>query len=240
MAGPVRRREAVVLRSIRYGEADRVLHLYTPHRGRVGAIAKGVRRAALALRRAPGAVLPPAARAPRGPRRPADGHRAPRRSPPTRACARTGPRSTPRRGPATPWRACSRPRSPIPRSSTCCATSSPCWTPSRRGPAAPTSWPSASSCCRRRASCPTWTAARPAGRPRTSPASPAPAGGVVCGACEARPSRSTPRPTTSSSARWARRWREAPDASARALRQAERAIGDTVEHHAHVRLRPAA
>jgi DNA repair protein RecO (recombination protein O) len=37
--------EAIVLRSIRYGEADRVLHLYTPDRGRVGAIAKGVRRA---------------------------------------------------------------------------------------------------------------------------------------------------------------------------------------------------
>ena len=38
------RTEAVVLRSIRYGEADRVLHLYTADRGRVGAIAKGVRR----------------------------------------------------------------------------------------------------------------------------------------------------------------------------------------------------
>ena len=37
--------EAVVLRSMRYGEADRILHLYTPQRGRVGAIAKGVRRA---------------------------------------------------------------------------------------------------------------------------------------------------------------------------------------------------
>ena len=37
--------EAVVLRSMRYGEADRILHLYTPHRGRMGAIAKGVRRA---------------------------------------------------------------------------------------------------------------------------------------------------------------------------------------------------
>jgi DNA repair protein RecO (recombination protein O) len=36
--------EAVVLRSFRYGEADRVLHLYTLDRGRVGAIAKGVRR----------------------------------------------------------------------------------------------------------------------------------------------------------------------------------------------------
>ena len=36
--------EAVVLRSIRYGEADRVLHLYTASSGRLGAIAKGVRR----------------------------------------------------------------------------------------------------------------------------------------------------------------------------------------------------
>jgi DNA repair protein RecO (recombination protein O) len=33
-----------VLRTIRYGEADRVLHLYTPEHGRVGAVAKGVRR----------------------------------------------------------------------------------------------------------------------------------------------------------------------------------------------------
>ena len=36
--------EGVVLRSIRFGEADRVLHLYTADRGRVGAIAKGARR----------------------------------------------------------------------------------------------------------------------------------------------------------------------------------------------------
>ena len=37
--------EAIVLRSIRYGEADRILHLYTPRDGRLGAIAKGARRA---------------------------------------------------------------------------------------------------------------------------------------------------------------------------------------------------
>src|ERR687886_3081828 len=36
--------EAVVLRSLRLGEADRVLHLYTLDRGLVGAVAKGVRR----------------------------------------------------------------------------------------------------------------------------------------------------------------------------------------------------
>jgi DNA repair protein RecO (recombination protein O) len=38
------RTEAIVLRSFRLGEADRVLHLYTLDRGRVGAVAKGVRR----------------------------------------------------------------------------------------------------------------------------------------------------------------------------------------------------
>ena len=36
--------EAVVLRSFRLGESDRVLHLYTLDRGRVGAVAKGVRK----------------------------------------------------------------------------------------------------------------------------------------------------------------------------------------------------
>ncbi|MBO0769291.1 MAG: DNA repair protein RecO, partial [Solirubrobacterales bacterium] len=36
--------EAIVLRSIRYGEADRILHVYTPEHGRLSAIAKGARR----------------------------------------------------------------------------------------------------------------------------------------------------------------------------------------------------
>jgi DNA repair protein RecO (recombination protein O) len=36
--------EGVILRSLRLGEADRVLHAYTLERGRVGAVAKGVRR----------------------------------------------------------------------------------------------------------------------------------------------------------------------------------------------------
>jgi DNA repair protein RecO (recombination protein O) len=44
MAGSVKT-EGIVLRSFRYGEADRILHLYTPNRGRLSAIAKGVRRA---------------------------------------------------------------------------------------------------------------------------------------------------------------------------------------------------
>ena len=36
--------EAVVLRSFRLGEADRVLHLYTADHGRLSAVAKGVRK----------------------------------------------------------------------------------------------------------------------------------------------------------------------------------------------------
>jgi len=44
MAGKTVKTEAIVLRSIRYGDADRILHLYTAQRGRVGAIAKGARR----------------------------------------------------------------------------------------------------------------------------------------------------------------------------------------------------
>src|SRR5438874_277465 len=44
MAGRTYKTEAVVLRSFRLGEADRVLHLYTLDRGRIGAVAKGVRK----------------------------------------------------------------------------------------------------------------------------------------------------------------------------------------------------
>ena len=44
MSGRTLKTEAVVLRSFRLGEADRVLHLYTAERGRIGAVAKGVRK----------------------------------------------------------------------------------------------------------------------------------------------------------------------------------------------------
>jgi DNA repair protein RecO (recombination protein O) len=44
MAGRSYTTEAVVLRSFRLGEADRVLHVYTLDHGRVGAVAKGVRK----------------------------------------------------------------------------------------------------------------------------------------------------------------------------------------------------
>jgi DNA repair protein RecO (recombination protein O) len=44
MAGRTYKTEAIVLRSMRYSEADRILHLYTAERGRIGTIAKGIRK----------------------------------------------------------------------------------------------------------------------------------------------------------------------------------------------------
>jgi DNA repair protein RecO (recombination protein O) len=44
VAGRSYQTEAIVLRSLRFGEADRILHLYTLGRGRIGAIAKGIRK----------------------------------------------------------------------------------------------------------------------------------------------------------------------------------------------------
>jgi DNA repair protein RecO (recombination protein O) len=44
VAGKTVKTEAIVLRSIRYAEADRILHLYSKTLGRLGAIAKGARK----------------------------------------------------------------------------------------------------------------------------------------------------------------------------------------------------
>ena len=44
MAGRTYKTEAIVLRSMRFSEADRILHLYPRDRGRIGAIAKGIRK----------------------------------------------------------------------------------------------------------------------------------------------------------------------------------------------------
>ena len=63
-----------MLRSMRYGEADRILHLYTPQRGTGERDRQGRAQGQVALRRPPGAVLPPRRHLPRGPVGPADGH----------------------------------------------------------------------------------------------------------------------------------------------------------------------
>jgi DNA repair protein RecO (recombination protein O) len=64
------------------------------------------------------------------------------------------------------------------------------------------------------------------------------AGGVVCGACEANAFPLDEEAHGFMVAALGRSLADTPDASPRALAQAERAITDTLEHHAHLRLRP--
>jgi DNA repair protein RecO (recombination protein O) len=66
------------------------------------------------------------------------------------------------------------------------------------------------------------------------------AGGVVCGACEQGGFAIGEESHRFMVAALGNPLAEAPGASPQALRQVERAIGETLEHHAHVRLRSAA
>jgi DNA repair protein RecO (recombination protein O) len=61
---------------------------------------------------------------------------------------------------------------------------------------------------------------------------------VVCNACEAAAFGLDEESYRFLVGALGRPLAEAPDASDRALRQVERAIGEISEHHAHVRLRP--
>jgi DNA repair protein RecO (recombination protein O) len=65
------------------------------------------------------------------------------------------------------------------------------------------------------------------------------AGGMVCGACEGSGFPLGEEAHDFMVDALGRPLADAPQAGERALRQAERAILDTVEHHAHLRLRPA-
>lgn len=66
------------------------------------------------------------------------------------------------------------------------------------------------------------------------------AGGVVCGGCEAGAFELSEDAHAFMVTALAKSLSEAPPADPRALRQAERAVGETLEHHAHVQLRAAA
>jgi hypothetical protein len=118
--GALVKADAVVLRSMRYGEADRILHLYTPNQGRVSAIAKGVRRASSRF----GGRLEPFFRLRielhegRGELMTVTGAQT------VEGYSRL--RLTPLRGRAMQWGDCLRPQSPTPVCSTCSAASSRC------------------------------------------------------------------------------------------------------------------
>jgi DNA repair protein RecO (recombination protein O) len=62
---------------------------------------------------------------------------------------------------------------------------------------------------------------------------------VVCGSCEGSAFPLTEAAHVFMVEALGRPLAETPTADDRALRQAERAILETVEHHAHLRLRPA-
>ncbi len=121
-----------MLRSIRYGEADRILHLYTLDHGRMSAIAKGARRARSRF----GARLEPFFRVRvvlhegRSELLTVTGVDTVARTP---GCASTQRRSTWPRARATRSRGCSRPRA-APEVFTCSPTSSPCSPPIRPRP----------------------------------------------------------------------------------------------------------
>jgi DNA repair protein RecO (recombination protein O) len=66
------------------------------------------------------------------------------------------------------------------------------------------------------------------------------AGGVVCGACEAASFPLEEAAYDFMTEALGRSLTETPDAPAPALGQVERAIAETLEHHAHLRLMPAA
>ena len=228
--------EAIVLRSIRYGEADRILHLYSRERGRIGAVAKGVRRPKSRF----GGRLEPLFRVGlvlhegRGElhtvtsAQTVHAHAARAREPSRRSRAR--PR------PARRSCGCSTARSRTSRPTTSSATSWRCWTssPDAAGRAQSLGFrlklllaagfvPELASC----ASC---------GEREHLGAFSAGAGGVVCAACEAG---SFPLDAAAHEflvTALARPLAEVPDAPERALGQADRAIAETLEHHAHVRL----
>ena len=247
MAGRSWKTEAVVLRSIRYGEADRILHLFTLDRGRVGGIAKGARkttsrfgarlepfshvelvlhRGAASCTRSRASHLVRSHDASR-----VDGYRMAVGLDRPRGGARaSSSRETRARAPSMRSRASStsstRPRERCPRGRRSIRSSSR----------------SSSSCCGSPATCRISRAARRAGRRRRSSASrPRPAAGSAPRARRAR-SRSRPRASrrsaACSSARWPRR--PGPGSPSAAARDALSVVESSYEYHGGFRLRTTA
>ena len=237
MPGPLKT-EAIVLRSMRYGEADRILHLYTPHRGRVSAIAKGVRKAKSRF----GGRLEPFfrldTRAPRGPLRAADRHRGDDRRR-LSAAARARPRrSTSPPAAATRWTACSPPTTRIPASTTCSPTSSRCWRPSPARARAANAVAFRLKLLLAAGLAPQLSACASCGEREHLSGFSGAAGGVVCPACEAGSFRLDQTAHDFLVRRSGARWRRRRTRRRRDVAQADRAVRETAEHHAHVRLAP--
>ena len=231
--------EAIVLRSIRYGEADRILHLYSEDRGRLSAIAKGVRRVKSRLggRIEPFARVDLILREGRGD-----------------LCTITGA-DTVHAHPALRER-----REPLERATQACDAvlrlldssepNRPAYNLLARELSLLDSTPAAA--VRAQALtfrlklllaagfAPELAACATCGEREHLGAFSAAAGGVVCPGCEAGSFPLGEEAHTFLVDALARPLAEFPEAAERALGQADRAIGETLEHHAHVRLRRVA
>jgi DNA repair protein RecO (recombination protein O) len=238
MPGPFKT-EAVVLRSLRFGEADRVLHLYTAERGRVGAVAKGVRR----VRTRFGGRLEPLFRVQlvlhegRGElctvtsAETVDAHPALREhrealERATQACdamLRLFDAAEP-----------NRPAFHLLARELALLDSDPSRATRAHGLAFRLKLLLAAGFVPELAAC------AQCGDPEHLTGFSASAGGVVCAGCEAGSFSLGQEAHNFLTGVLARPLAEAPDASEGALRQADRAIAETLEHHAHVRLRRVA
>lgn len=228
--------EAVVLRSIRFGEADRVLHLYSVDRGRVGAVAKGVRRVRSRL----GGRLEPLSRVRlvlhegRGELctvTAADtvhAHPSLRERRGALECATAGCDAVLRLfDSAEP----NRPAYNLLCNQLALLDSEPAAACRAQGLAFRMKLALAAGFAPELAAC-----ASCGGAGGLSGFSPA-AGGVVCSSCQAGSFPLDAAAHEFLTEALARPLAEAPDGSERALSQADRALSETLEHHAHVRLR---
>ncbi len=241
MAGTTLKTEAVVLRSIRYGEADRILHLYSVARGRVGAIAKGARRPEsrfggrlepffrldLVLHEGRGELLTvtSAATVDGYPRRRSSG---PALTAGARACDAVL-RLLDSAEPNPPaYNLLCRYLAMLDEPSLERSVSLEAMLSFRLKLALAAGFvPELASCAR-------------CGEAEHLTGFSGAAGGVVCASCEAGSFELSADAHRFMVEAIARPLAEAPAAEERALRQVERAVGETLEHHAHVRLRAAA
>jgi DNA repair protein RecO (recombination protein O) len=238
MPGPFKT-EAVVLRSLRFGEADRVLHLYTAERGRVGAVAKGVRR----VRTRFGGRLEPLFRVRlvlhegRGELCTVTSAETVDAHPALREHRRALDRAT---------QACdavlrlfdaaepNRPAYHLLCRELALLDSDPTHATRAHGLAFRLKLLLAAGFLPELAAC------AQCGDPEHLAAFSASAGGVVCAGCEAGSFPLGPDAHAFLVSALGRPLAEAPEAPEPALRQADRALGETLEHHAHVRLRRVA
>jgi DNA repair protein RecO (recombination protein O) len=258
MSGPVKT-EAVVLRSMRYGEADRILHVYTPHRGRVSAIAKGVRRASsrfggrlepffrlhLDLHEGRGELLTvTGAHTVAGyPRLRED---AAALDAAARACDAVGRLfETPEPHPGVFHLLCRMLALLDERAAAGAGRADGGVQPAREGGEPPTIAPRAGALQFRlkllhaAGLAPQLGACACCGETEHLVGFSGAAGGVVCGACEAASFALGESAHTFMAEALGRSLAETPAASEQSLGQVERAISETLEHHAHLRLMPA-